>query len=264
LTTTKMAAITPYTDVITLYDIPGTTPKNAWSINTWKTRFVLNYKKIPYKTTWIAYPDIQPTFERLGIKHTAVRPDGQLYYSVPAITDPHPVNSPSPIHVSDSWDIAVYLDKKYPEPPLFPHGTEGLQKFFVEKTEGLLLPRDLYHGFIVNGTFAQLTEESKSFFRETREKRFGKRLEELAIPPGEKRDAVLKDAQEKYLKVAEYMVGGSVMPPHFVYADLVTAGILMWVKVVCAEDVWPIMAKWDDGKWGKYVDEFDAKYGQVV
>lgn len=213
---------------------------------------------------WISCPDIPPTLEKLGIKNTSVRPGGQPHYTVPAITDPHPINSLGPIHVSNSWDIAVYLDKKYPDPPLFPHGTESLQKFFLDKTEGLLLPMDLFTGFLLKGSFAQLTEESTSYFRTTREEAFGKKLEELAIPPGEKRDAALKDAEKKYSKIAEYVVGGSVMPPHYVYADLVIAAILMWAKVTCAEDVWPIIAKWNGGKWCKFVDELDAKYGQVI
>jgi len=213
---------------------------------------------------WIAHHEIQPTFERLGIKNTAVKPDGRLLYSVPAITDPHPVDSPGPIHVSDSWNIALYLDKKYPDPPLFPHGTEGLQKCFVEQTEPLLLPRGPFLGFMINGTFAQLTADSKSFFRKVEEDKFGKKLEELAFSPGEKRDAVMKDAQEKYLKLAEYMIGGSVMPPHYVYADLVTAAILMWMKRTCAKDVWPIVMKWDDGRWDKYLNVFESKYSQVV
>jgi len=259
-----MASVTPYTEVITLYDIPGTTDKNAWSVNTWKTRFVLNYKKIPYKTIWLAYPDIKPTFERLGIKHTTVRKDGSLYHSVPAITDPHPIDGTGPFHVADSWDIALYLDKKYPVPPLFPNDTKGLQKLFVDIADDLLCPFKLFEHFILPGTFAQLTEESKPYFRRTREKLFGKTLEELVLPPGEKRDQTLKETKEKFTKCAGYMEGVMVMPPRYVYADLANAAVLMWIKVTSAEEVWPMIVQWDDGKWVKLLDDIEEKYGQVV
>ena len=33
----------PDTDIIIFYDIPSTLPGKAWSPNTWKTRYVMNY-----------------------------------------------------------------------------------------------------------------------------------------------------------------------------------------------------------------------------
>ena len=190
--------------------------------------------------------------------------DGSLYHSVPAITDPHPIDGTGPLHVADSWDIALYLDEKYPDPPLFPNGTKGLQKLFNDTTDNLLTPFKLFAYFLLPGTFAQLTEESKPYFRRTREKHFGTTLEELILSPGEKKDQTLKEAKEKFTKCAGYMDGGMVMPPHYVYADLANAANLIWIKVTCAEDLWPMIAQWDDGKWVKLLDDIEEKYGQVV
>ena len=55
-------------DIITLYDIPTVAPKICWSPNTLKARMTLNFKKAPYKTEWIEYPDIQPFLESRGFK----------------------------------------------------------------------------------------------------------------------------------------------------------------------------------------------------
>ena len=49
---------------LTLYDIPSKGQK-CWSPNVWKTRLVLHYKQIPYKTEWIEYPEIEPKLKGL-------------------------------------------------------------------------------------------------------------------------------------------------------------------------------------------------------
>ncbi|KAF9479952.1 hypothetical protein BDN70DRAFT_993116 [Pholiota conissans] len=70
---------------IILWDIPSTI--GPWSSNTWKVRYCLNFKGIPYKTEWIEYPDIAPHCQRLGISYTTIKSDGMPYYSLPAIYD---------------------------------------------------------------------------------------------------------------------------------------------------------------------------------
>lgn len=47
-----------------LFDIPSKEGR-AWSPNVWKVRAVLNYKKIPYRTEWIEFPDIEPKMKEL-------------------------------------------------------------------------------------------------------------------------------------------------------------------------------------------------------
>ncbi|KAF4617880.1 hypothetical protein D9613_006292 [Agrocybe pediades] len=74
---------------ITFYDIPSDCV-GAWSSNTWKTRFCLNYKGIPYNTVWVEYPDIEELSKKLGLKPTgkAFWDASKDYYSLPAIHDP--------------------------------------------------------------------------------------------------------------------------------------------------------------------------------
>lgn len=49
---------------IVLYDLACT--KNVcFSPAVWRIRLLLNYKQIPYKTTFLEFPDIEPTLKAL-------------------------------------------------------------------------------------------------------------------------------------------------------------------------------------------------------
>jgi hypothetical protein len=49
---------------IVLYDLACT--KNVcFSPAVWRIRLMLNYKRVPYKTTFLEFPDIEPTLKKL-------------------------------------------------------------------------------------------------------------------------------------------------------------------------------------------------------
>jgi hypothetical protein len=69
---------------VVLYDLPSQQGV-AWSLNPWKSapinpnpqynntntqkaRMVLNYKKIPYTTEWVEYPDLEPKVSHFPTK----------------------------------------------------------------------------------------------------------------------------------------------------------------------------------------------------
>ncbi|THU78683.1 hypothetical protein K435DRAFT_786154 [Dendrothele bispora CBS 962.96] len=58
---------------LVFFDIPSKI--GAWSPNTWKTRYSLNYKGIPYKTVWVESPDIAKTLKDLVIAAYMTQPD---------------------------------------------------------------------------------------------------------------------------------------------------------------------------------------------
>jgi hypothetical protein len=103
-------------------------------------RYVLNFKGIPYKTTWLEYLDIEPTLRSIGAAPTSTKPDGTPFHMVPVIVDPsRRAPSGGPLVLSDSWVIAEYLDKEYPTSgPLFPQGTKALQKLFHDHLTGAM------------------------------------------------------------------------------------------------------------------------------
>ncbi|KAI1350758.1 putative glutathione S-transferase [Xylaria sp. FL0043] len=89
---------------IVLFDIPSKEPIHAWSLNTWKTRLVLNYKGLDYETEWLEYPDIKPRLQ----PHF---PDKD-YFTVPT------VKMPDGTYIMDSKLIAEELEKQHPTPSL--------------------------------------------------------------------------------------------------------------------------------------------------
>jgi glutathione S-transferase len=94
---------------LVLYDLPrktlGNQPITCWSPNVWKTRLVLNYKKIPYETKWLKHAEITPTL-------TGNITPAPARYTLPAVklTDSS--------YVMDSALIAPVLEEQVPEPSL--------------------------------------------------------------------------------------------------------------------------------------------------
>lgn len=96
--------------------------------------YALNFKGVPYKTVWLEYPDIEPTFRSIGAIPISPKPDGSgPFYTLPVIVDPsRRTPSGGPTIITDSWNIAEYLDNVYPSPGLlFPEGTKALQALFL-------------------------------------------------------------------------------------------------------------------------------------
>jgi hypothetical protein len=91
-----------------------------------KQRLALNYKRIPYKTVWVGLADVQTASKKIGSTPTTTYADGTPRYTLPTIYDPNTDRV-----VTDSVAIAQYLDKQYPEHPLFPNGTADVQVAFA-------------------------------------------------------------------------------------------------------------------------------------
>ncbi|EPQ54407.1 hypothetical protein GLOTRDRAFT_76900 [Gloeophyllum trabeum ATCC 11539] len=241
-------------DVITFYDIPSI-KGISWSPNTWKTRLALNFKGIPYKTVWVEYPDIEALSKEIGAAPTGVKGDGSPSYTLPAIYDPKTKKA-----ISDSQNIAEYLDATYPSTPtLFSAGTLTLQIAFQEAFTtaalgNLFAPLLQESGFILN-------ERSAVYFRQTREATYGKKLEEFS-PLGAVRDEHWKKTQAGFSTVAGWIQksgGLYVMGDKASYADLSIAAWVLWVRQVrgaSSADYQNILT-WDSGFWGKYLAALD-------
>ncbi|KAF8878310.1 hypothetical protein BD779DRAFT_1554797 [Infundibulicybe gibba] len=187
------------TNVITFYDIPSTIPGNAWSPNTWRIRFALNYKGLAYKTEWVEFPDIEPLCKKIGAPPTSTKPTGEPHYTLPVIFDPRTQRA-----IADSVVIAEYLDTQYPETPaLFPKGTHALQYAFMDAYIPALDP---VWEFVVPQVCVRIRPGSEPYFRRTREKRFGMKLEAL-VPTGAARTEKLAQLEAgfgKYLGWVAY------------------------------------------------------------
>ncbi|KAF8996506.1 hypothetical protein BDQ17DRAFT_1284458 [Cyathus striatus] len=245
--------------MITFYDVPSKAPTKAWSPVNWKIRLVLNYKKLPYKTEWIEYPDIEPFCKKQGIQPTETRPDGTPYYTLPAIYD-----STTGIYVADSVPIVQYLDKTYPDTPqVIPSGTEALvyvfiRAFFMELSPmvAMMLPK----------APAILNSASAEYYSRTKAIPFGKLLAEIA-PTGEDLNQALEKLKDGFAEVCawyEKSTGKFIMGDQPTYGDFVLAGILVGVRTLSGEesDIWKVITGWQDRRWAKLLD--DLKEYQVV
>jgi len=240
--------------MIVFYDIPSTLPGKAWSPNTWKVRFVLNYKGIPYRTEWVEYPDIEPHNKKLGINPTSKKPDGSPHYTLPAIHDPS-----TGTYLADSLLIAEYLEKTYPDTPsIFPHETKSLQYAF-QSSFGIGAVRP----FIIPTIFPKLgTQRSEDYYRRTREISFGKTLEDV-VPVGNERIEEWAKFREGLNKVDQCFAktdakGPFVMGDTISWSDIFVSSYLIWFKIVWGEDSeeWKDVASWNEGRWGNLLRAF--------
>ena len=261
---------------IILYDIPSTLKIIAWSPNTWKTRcastveqslpclfsgcrFCLNYKGIPYKTQWVDYPDIRDHCMKHGIAPTLKRGEEGPPFTLPAIHD-----TSTGAYVSDSFAIAEYLEKTFPDtPPLFPKNTVGLQAAFSTVPGNVLAP---LFPLTIPCIFPHLSPKAQTYFRSTREPRFGKKIEDIA-PKGEekvKEWAKFRDGMTKidswYAKSGGPFLMGDVLS----WADVHIGSLLIWCRLVWGENSqdWADVEGWDGGRW-KRLSEIFKEYETV-
>ncbi|CAL1712297.1 unnamed protein product [Somion occarium] len=243
---------------IIFYDIPGKHPKyKGWSPNTWKTRYALAFKGLPFKTEWVEYPDIESVSKELGVNPTGTKKDGSPLYTLPLIYDPNTKTT-----VVDSLEIARYLDKAYPDAPaLFPKNTRTLQTAFLAAI-GAIVMGPLFTTIIL-ATCNNLNPRSAEYFRSTREDLFGKKLEEH-VPEGGEGTKRWKETQEAFNKLASWLdanegSGAFVMGETISYADIDIASRLIWTKIVLGEDSneWGRFKIWNDGRWDQFLKSLE-------
>ncbi|KAF5389922.1 hypothetical protein D9757_003641 [Collybiopsis confluens] len=253
---------------IIFYDISFAEPNVCWSPNTWKTRFCLNYKGLSYRTEWVEYPDIESVCRRIGAAPThktpvdVIKVDVTPAYTFPVIYDPTTKRA-----ISESFEIALYLDATYPNTPrLIPPGTHDFQLAFVSLAMLRIIP---HAGPLMRvKVFKKLAQgRSQEYFRRTREAMYGKKIEEFE-PEGEASIEVWKGFQaglQLLDEVARKETGGDYLHgANPIFADFALAGIFQWCKAGFGADSeqWKEIMEWQDGRWAAFVARLD-KYTQV-
>lgn len=101
----------PQDKVVVLFDLPTKEPRQCSSLHVWKVRALLNFKNIPYRTNWIDYPDVAPTFKGFDIPKN----DDTAYteYWCPV------VRFPDGCYAMESYNIAEKLEFLWPQPETF-------------------------------------------------------------------------------------------------------------------------------------------------
>jgi len=194
---------------ILLYDLVGADARLPFSPHCWKAKMALAHKGLAFEVVPTRFREV-PTVE------------GGASKTVPVIRDGERV-------VADSFAIALYLDEAYPDrPTLF--GGEGGKALarFVERWSQLAV-----HPFLGTAALLDIHDkqdaDNRDYFRQSREKRFGKALEDVVGG----RDAGLvgfRASLEPLRSMLSYQpwIGGASP----LFADYIVFGALQWVRVV--------------------------------
>lgn len=207
--------------MIELYDLCGANDKR-FSPFCWRTKAVLTYKKLPFSTIPMSFTE-----------KDKIAFSGQD--RVPVIKDNGTV-------VYDSWSIAKYLEEKHPEIKIFPGlGLRESCRFFN------LYVDNTVHGALilvmVNDIWNNIQEKDRAYFRESREKRFGMTLEQIAA----KRDENRPKMQAVLAQLDDTLAGQDYFFGIPTYADLCLFGTFKWVTTVSKEplfDKTPTLRAW--------------------
>lgn len=196
---------------ILVYDLVGRDEARPFSPHCWKAKMALAHKGLDFKavpTRFLEVPKVE----------------GGVSKTIPVIRDGDNT-------VADSFAIAVYLEETYPDRPSLFAGEGGKAAArFVERWAQTQLHPFLGSAALMEIHHAQ-DDANAAYFRESREARYGRKLEDV----GAERDAHLPAFRKKLeplramLEYQPFIGGQSPL-----FADYIVFGALQWVRVSSA------------------------------
>lgn len=197
---------------VRLYELAGTNPAHVFSPYCWRSRFALLHKGLTIESVPWRFTETE-----------ALAFSGQA--RVPVLVDGETT-------IADSWAIAQYLDATYPDRPLL--GDPAHVRFINAWADTVLQPA--IAGLVVADILAVIPEHTRAYFRTSREKAFGKPLEQV-IEGRETRlgaFAAVLNPVRTVLRTQPFL--GGTAPD---YADYIVAGSLMWPRCVSRFQILP-------------------------
>ena len=223
-----------------LYDLAGAEAERRFSPYCWRIKLALRHKGLPFDTMpW-----------RFSEKNTiAFSGQGR----VPVLRDGDKV-------VSDSWAIAIYLEDAYPDrPSLFcGDGSRAVTRFVNAWADGVLVVGILR--LVIMDIFAHLDERDRAYFRETREKRLGAKLETISTDRDTAVPAFRKTLEPIRTVLAAQPYLGGAAPA---YADYAVFGCFQWARCISP---FALLLK-DDPVWAwrdRLLGAFDGFAGKAI
>ncbi|MBC7584670.1 glutathione S-transferase family protein [Tardiphaga sp. vice352] len=202
-----------------LYELVGTDADRPFSPFCWRTRMALAHKgletaSVPWRFT----------------EREAIAPHGSE--KVPVLIDGDRT-------VSDSWAIACHLEDAYPDRPSLFGGDGGRAMGRMLNWWGDTVVIGGLFPMIVADIWAHLRPQDQAYFRQSREARFGKTLEEVSADREQRVAGFRKslDPMRLTLKTQPFLGGEA---PN--YADYIMFGGFQWARAISA---FPLLAKED-------------------
>jgi glutathione S-transferase len=129
--------------------------------------------------------------------------------------------------IGDSWRIAEHLEEAYPDRPSLFGGPAGKAlSLFVQNWTAAVLHNGLF-SLVVKDIYDHLEPVDQPYFRESREKRLGKTLEEAQAGREGKVEAFRRSLLPLRLTLKEQPFLGGTAP---LYADYIAFGAFQWVR----------------------------------
>lgn len=194
---------------IKLYDLAGAEDDRRFSPYCWRVKMALKHKGLAFETVPWRFTE-----------KDVIAFSGST--TVPVLVDGGRA-------VSDSWKIAEYLEEAYPSRPGLFEGSESralclfLSHWTVRSVHAPLLRA------ILLDLYRHVHEKDRAYFRESREKRFGAPLEQVAADP-KKGLADFRGALEPMRPVLVENAFVSGKGPGF--ADYILFGTFQWARIV--------------------------------
>jgi glutathione S-transferase len=197
-----------------LYSLCGADESRPFSPHCWKVVLALKHKGLDFiekPTPFTRIPALEDGFSK----------------TVPVLRDGNEL-------IRDSFDIALYLDEKYPDrPTLFGgEGGKALSRFVERFSQTIVHPA--VTGIAVADIHDMLGETDQVYFRTTREKALGRTLEELRAS----RDTAVAGFAAKLEPVRQtlgfqpFLGGDSPL-----FADYILFGALQWMRITAGAQV---------------------------
>jgi len=179
---------------LTLYDLAGADASLRFSPHCWKTHMALAHKGLSAKTVPWRFTEKE-----------AIDFSGQKLVPV-LVHDTHVV--------SDSWQIACYLEDTFPERPSLFGGAGGraVSLFANSWADTTLVP--VLARLLLPAIHGLIHEKDQDYFRASREKRFGK----------------LEDLPAGYADQVAALRAALLPLRQHVYADYAVFGMFMWAR----------------------------------
>ncbi|RUZ72457.1 glutathione S-transferase family protein [Mesorhizobium sp. M7A.F.Ca.US.006.01.1.1] len=193
---------------ILLYDLVGRDSTRPFSPHCWKVAMALAHKGLDISTVPTRFLEV-PAVE------------GGVSKTVPVIRDGETV-------LADSFAIALYLDEAYPDrPTLF--GGEGGKAMarFIERWSQVTI-----HPYVTTAAIMDLhamqDAENAVYFRQSREQRLGKRLEEVMAARGAGL-GTFRASLEPLRSMLFYQpfIGGAAP----LFSDYIVFGAMQWARI---------------------------------
>jgi glutathione S-transferase len=194
---------------LTLYELAAADTELRFSPHCWKTRMALAHKGLEANfVPWRLTEKAAIAFSGQGAVPVLVH-DGEA--------------------VSDSWAIALHLEKRFPDHPSLFVGNSDVQqaRSINEWADTVLAPT--IAPIILGDIYDRLHEVDRDYFRTSREQRFGRPLAEIVAD----RPARLAAFRQGLLRLRQALKDNAFLAgPTPAYADYCVFGMMMWARCI--------------------------------